>query len=130
VVGTDAAVQHFYGTSWTSIAVPANLHRALSVNGPTDVWLSGFNTPPLHWDGNTFTKMPLQAESRSFAANAIWSNGPNNAWIAGDTIAHWDGEAWTESATSVSGVPLWQAIWQTPDGKVRVFGDRGAILRK
>ena len=130
VVGTDAAVQHFYGASWTTIAVPANLHRALSVSSPTDVWLSGFNAPVLHWDGTAFTQVPPAPGSRSFAVNAMWSNGPNDAWIAGDTIAHWDGEAWTESATSVSGLPFWQAIWQTPDGKVRVFGDGGAILRK
>ena len=46
------------------------------------------------------------------------------------SVVHWDGEAWTPSATSASDFPFWHAIWQTPDGDVRVFGDGGAILRR
>ena len=130
VVGTDTTVQHFDGTSWTPIAVPGTVHRALWVNSPTDVWLSGFHSPALHWDGTAFTEKP-PAWPLPSGASAIWSNGPNDAWVAGDTtVVHWDGEAWTESATSASDFPFWHAIWQTPDGDVRVFGDGGAILRR
>ena len=82
-----------------------------------------------HWDGTAFTAVP--SPGSPVGGNAIWSNGPNNVWTAGaNSVAHWDGEAWTTSATNVAGFPSWQAIWQTPDGKVRVFGDGGAILRK
>ena len=130
VVGSDPVAQHFDGTAWTAIAAPGSLHRAVWVNSPSDVWVSGRDAPAQHWDGTGFTEVPPGAVG-SIGATAIWSNGRNDAWVAGDTsVAHWDGEAWSESATSVSGVPFWRAIWQTPGGDVRVFGDGGAILRR
>jgi hypothetical protein len=130
VVGSAPVAQHFDGSAWTAIAAPGSSRHAVWVNSPGDVWMSGFNTPAQHWDGTAFTEAP-PGGLKSIGATAIWSNGRNDAWVAGDNnLAHWDGEAWSESATRVSGFPVWRAIWQTPDGKVHVFGDGGAILRR
>jgi hypothetical protein len=130
VAGSEPVVQHFDGATWTAIPVPGSSgnHDAIWVNSPTDVWLAGFGSGAVHhWDGTAFAATPGSPSG----AQALWSNGPHDVWAAGgNSVTHWDGEAWTESATNAGGFPFWQAVWQTPDGKLRVFGDGGAILRK
>ena len=132
VAGQESVAHHFDGTRWAAIPIPDSFggHDALWVNSPTDVWLAGFAAGSVyHWDGTALAATPPTGSPSG--ANALWSNGPNNVWAAGSQgVAHWDGEAWTDSTTNVGNFPFWQAIWQTPDGKVRVFGDGGAILRK
>ena len=132
MAGAEPVVQHFDGAAWTAIPTPVSfgfIDAALWANSPTDVWLSGSTASGvLHWDGTAFTPVP---SGGSPVGGNIWSNGPNNVWTAGGQQRRALGRRGVDdSATNVAGFPSWQAIWQTPDGKVRVFGDGGAILRK
>jgi hypothetical protein len=137
VGAASSTVYRFDGAAWTPFRLGDDSFRifdALWSNGPADVWVSGFSAGAVfHWDGTAFTAVPFGDPVRFSSASRFWSDGAANAWaVASDTTVHWDGTAWTESSPDTQ-FSSWNAIWQTPDGKVRIFGNAGGggwIMRK
>lgn len=108
------------GTSWSSdVERPARLPTSsatrrwewmnprptgetlLGVGGSSDhdVWLVGARGTVLHWDGARI-EVPLQGvEDTTF--HAVWTSGPDDVWLFGDTpqgsrLLRWNGTAWSE----------------------------------
>lgn len=67
----------------------------LGGTAPDDVWAVGQGHLQ-HWDGETHTRWEGEATYR-----ALFAIARDDVWAAGDdgTVAHWDGDRWTESGT-------------------------------
>jgi hypothetical protein len=94
-------IQHWNGASWTPIQaqnMPGFYHdlEAVVAIAPNDVWAGGsyfdgeYHGLALHWDGNTWTQVPIPGGVMDFVAFAS-----NDVYAAGAGIMHWDGVSWT-----------------------------------
>lgn len=115
------------GNGWSRIPSPSpgpplpggnvgyNALDAVSTSGPSDAWAAGayvdanLSTLPeaMHWDGSSWTLMPLPALPGNFDSDngaGIVDISPTDVWLVGayytsgpDTsfAAHWDGTAWS-----------------------------------
>jgi hypothetical protein len=102
--------EHFDGTSWTATAAgPAEaLMFGLSADATNDVWAVGTGGSALHFDGKTWSPIPVpipgSGENALFGVKAL---APNDAWAVGfyvkdanqtrpelTLIEHWDGASW------------------------------------
>jgi hypothetical protein len=122
-------VLRWNGRVWRPVDVP--LPRAdrwssladVQASGPRDVWAAGSineliddpdrgwtNPVSLHWDGATWTRVPMQRTRRSYenlgalelvARDDIWAvggtGGPHDE-IGASLVQHWDGSAWSSVA--------------------------------
>ena len=52
----------------------------------------------LAWDAHGWAT--LGADRADRAAAATFALAPNNVWVAGDGIEHWDGQSWTQQVPS------------------------------
>jgi hypothetical protein len=90
---------------------------AVSASGPSDAWAAGsyatnnpakpFDPEALHWDGSSWTSVPLPALPGYFNTDTdpgIVDISPTDAWLVGSwdkgsksvsIIAHWNGTAWS-----------------------------------
>jgi hypothetical protein len=62
---------------------------------PAEIW---------RWNGTSFTQMLVGVvDSSNFVFDSldsrfdsIWASGPNDVWVTGDRLRHWDGAAWSD----------------------------------
>ncbi len=100
-----------------------------------DVWavVSGSTGPFLHWNGTawyvvTASELPLGY------VKAIWGAAANDIWAVctNGTIAHWDGSAWSRTASGTSAYLA--AVWGSSSADVWAVGATppyaSAILRR
>jgi hypothetical protein len=102
--------EHFDGTSWTATAAgfSETLMFGVSADATNDVWAVGTGGSALHYDGKTWSPIPVpipgSGENALFGVKAL---APNDAWAAGfyvkeanqtrpeiTLIEHWDGASW------------------------------------
>lgn len=108
-------VEHWDGTAWTQVAVPAGSTGLNAVVAPsaTDVWAFGSSRVAVHWDGASWQRvsLPLPKGSRFGEFVGAAAVSPDDIWAVGDVsrahgptqalIDHWNGSRWT----SVPGPP-------------------------
>lgn len=110
---------HWDGNSWSNVPVPsvgssgtAEL-RGVSALSSNDVWAVGaYSTPDtgwwsqpwiLHWDGSSWSSIPVPAFGSTSELNAVTAVAPNDVWAVGRAlesnwktlILHWDGSTWS-----------------------------------
>lgn len=76
---------------------------AVSADSPTDVWVVGDSS--LHFDGATWTQIPIAPVGGSLTLNSVVALSPTNVWAVGffqnstgfDTqvVQHFDGSKWS-----------------------------------
>jgi hypothetical protein len=107
-------IWRFDGTSWTDLAVPANLAsafepRSLEVSAPNDAWIGGTQRGAavvLHWDGSSWASTYRPDPSyRLVSVESIDAWSRSDVWAVGfdrvgrfDAVPramHWDGASWT-----------------------------------
>jgi hypothetical protein len=142
---------HYDGANWTSLpatlcgsgALDTRVFESIWGNSATDIFLLAFtprHSPSLpkfvdHYDGASWTEIFSQSDCcQQF--NAIWSRGPNDAFIVGDNpftdgdpgiILHHDGTATRPQQTGNSAAL--RGIWGPATGTdVFAVGDRGTVL--
>lgn len=143
VWAAGASLQRFDGKAWSALPSPSPLWvRGVWGSGPSDVWLAAGEAPfgevaggeVLHWDGKALvsalkTPEPLQA---------VWGSSAKDVWVVGaapakddaparSVLRHFDGAAWTESAT-LAGVEL-LALWGAGPREVWCAGRAGQLMR-
>ncbi len=119
-------VQHWDGQKWTIVSTPDGpsgdgwLH-GIAAAGPNDVWAVGESTAgeipggarslALHFDGSAWSAFlpPNPSPSGFNPLNSVVARGPNDFYAVGSWetaneglntfVAHWDGAAWTQSAS-------------------------------
>jgi hypothetical protein len=113
-------VEHWNGTAWSVVAVPAadpalpgagGVLTAISARAADDVWAvgrysggTGSGAYALHWNGTTWTSSRLAGPSGS-SPGAVVAVGAGNVWAVansatgGSTIQHWNGRSWSVTRT-------------------------------
>lgn len=131
-VGEGGAALQLVSGSWRQ--VPSGTTATLSglsasdINHAFAVEEGGANV--LAWNAQTGQWAPLGEARADRAAAATWAAAPNDVWVVGNGIEHWDGQAWTQQVpsgttfTSISGsfdTDVWAvgpSAVQHYDGKV------------
>jgi hypothetical protein len=85
-------------------------------------------------NGQSFTWTLKRGNGQDFAMNAVLEIGENDAWAAGEygRLRHWNGMEWTQSAVSLTKLPLTRdflAMWGGPSKELWVVGDHLAVKR-
>jgi hypothetical protein len=102
-------VEHWDGSSWTTIAGPANtpdMYGVLAFSD-TDVWAAAGDQGVDHWNGRTWTVYTPEPPAHSVAGGSIQAvagTGPDDIWAVGGAYPHslaehWDGHSWTAAPT-------------------------------
>ncbi|MGW3571548.1 hypothetical protein ACWDSL_48045 [Streptomyces sp. NPDC000941] len=120
--------EHWNGTSWEAVTAPAPENTEvdggglLGVSGRSadDVWAVGWvqllqepdsNDSPFqglaeHWDGTSWTIMPLPDVAQSWVLNAVTAIAPDDVWAVGTDmiddqpiLLHYDGRSWKQTPT-------------------------------
>jgi hypothetical protein len=108
--GRDPMIQHWDGTSWKTVDVPAPLDAevlyGVTAISAKDVWAvgsrrSGMGSGPfaVHWDGTRWTPVAVPAPptvGNDTSLRAVAGVSATDVWAvgAGNLIEHWDGKAW------------------------------------
>lgn len=77
---------------------------------PSDAWLttssyqtvSGVLYPSqlLHWNGASWSAVLTATAPNDF--RGLWASGPNDVWMTGDRLRHWDGNSWTDRSPTAT----------------------------
>ncbi len=129
----DGNVEHWEGTSWTTMLSPTGPQSFSYVwaSGPRDVWVAGDLLR--HWDGSGWTDTGFPAVD-SARVIQIWGLGANDTWVVlarqsetSNPVFHWDGVQWTETGAA-SGIlqpvanVIINAVWGASTNDVWGFG--------
>lgn len=142
--GGQVGVTHWKG-SW---GITRNLQGGSVLNGTDalaiwapakdDVWVTGRGHCPdldplpngscsksvpgyaWHYDGSTWTSIDVDA-----AYVSIHGSGPNDVWLAGDAVAHWDGKKL--AVVSALKGPF-RGVWASAPGRVWLWGDKSVLF--
>ena len=117
VLDETTLILHWDGESWKIVPSPNpgtafNSLRAISANGPNDIWAVGgfgpqfgpFKVHIQHWNGVSWTVVPapnMPATNNEFfgvaavAPDDVWAVGYFGAFAFSPLIEHWDGSTWT-----------------------------------
>ena len=122
-VGRNSTVLHWDGATWSPETVPGlGLYtHVFDVWGlaADDVWLatdqrSGFGKL-YNWNGSSWTEVLMPSENDGWEqAIKVWAANPNDLWVVGTLIFHWDGQSWTSFRGKPDGCDGWlYGIWGT-----------------
>lgn len=126
VVGDDAIVAHYTGTSWQRTIVGSPFKSSIWGSGPSDVYaLSTFDLS--HYDGNTWTEIELDDGSPAGGDGQVWGTSSSDVWLMnGDDAAHhFDGSTWTSTPFELGD---FEAVWGIGD-TIWAAGSPGAIIK-
>ncbi|HUF49566.1 MAG TPA: hypothetical protein VMN60_01955, partial [Longimicrobiales bacterium] len=98
-VGEFATITHWDGTSWSDHTSPISPTAYEDVHGSSanEVWAVG-STPGaslvVRWDGTSWQQVPFPFSVGHL--HAVQVLGPNNVYVAGFGLYHWNGSYWTK----------------------------------
>jgi hypothetical protein len=94
-------------------------------SSPTDVWAVGAASVILHYDGATWTRMPVTFNDQF---NGVWGFSATDVFIVGaeGLCLRWDGFSWSQVATGTS-LDL-KDVWGDSASDVWAVGEGGTIL--
>jgi hypothetical protein len=108
--GTGPAVLHYDGTAWSRLdtGTIGDLWWVWSAPGSDLVWISGAEGRVLTYTRSTGTWSEEVVTSEAYKLFGIWGTSDTDIWtVGGDVngnldgvILHYDGTAWTQSATA------------------------------
>jgi hypothetical protein len=82
----------------------------VTVISPSDAWAAqGFDVM-LHWNGTTWSKMPITNDGQGARFNSVSGDSPSDVRTVGErfgngpVLKHWNGTAWTKAANP-AGLP-------------------------
>src|SRR6185503_17543888 len=93
---SSAEPRHWNGTAWEVPPSPeiTGLVFDVWVNARDDAWAAGEGGMLMHWDGASWTTVPLET---TVSLLGLWGTARDDVWVVGDkrTVLHFDGAAWT-----------------------------------
>ncbi len=99
-----SALFHFDGQGWTIHPVGFFDVEALWPAGGADTfWLtvgaSALDPQPLkRFAADVATVQAVDGWEDGISATSLWGRGPNDVWMAGEDVAHFDGTSWSRAA--------------------------------
>lgn len=125
----EGLVVHWDGTQWTRTYLPG-VQELMGVWGldATHVWAVGYGSPDgrqmphvFFWDGAGWTEMVIPEEMGGGMLQAVWAGAPDDVWVVGTRVLHWDGEFWIEHFPhQYNG--NYQDVWGSGPGNVFLAG--------
>ena len=91
---TDLGPVHWDGAAWLAVIDTAHLLGVWGAS-PDDVWSVGYDNQDrsviLHWDGTTWSSVPMETSSLSSSLNGVWGSGADEVWAVGSSgmILRW-----------------------------------------
>jgi hypothetical protein len=140
--GRDGLAAHFDGTGWNATtALPDGELTDVLPLADDDVWAVGSSGDPtvteerataVHWDGSTWTEVPVQAGGGRSGLAAI-AGTTGDLWAAGyhhngGLLLHYDGTSWEPIELPKRTGPMddvavaGQTVWAVGDGILRGTG--------
>jgi hypothetical protein len=128
-VGSQGAVMHWDGTSWSSAAISGISSielQGISGRSAQDIWVVGEQGTVLHYDGTSWGKVAFPTTDNLYG---VWADPSGTTWVVGDrgVSASIKGAQVTLLATS-SSVRL-RAIFGIGPKERWAVGDAGTLLR-
>ncbi|MBW2736507.1 MAG: hypothetical protein JRH20_29315 [Deltaproteobacteria bacterium] len=74
----------------------------------------------------SYTKVDLGTEDNLFA---IWGSGPNDIFVVGTRVLHYDGARWSDVGVEVEEDTRFSAVWGRSPSEVYVASTGGHVLR-
>jgi hypothetical protein len=122
------SLAHFDGTTWSSVPFtdnPTVLSNAHLGGGVGNAVFATSNVGIGQFDG---TGWVLRSNGILGSFSGIWMNSPADGWaITGNSVAHWNGSAWSIAATPTPSTYLY-AIHGTADNDVWAVGYGGVVI--
>ncbi len=120
----NTTMWHWDGSMWTSKTMPKSFTRGWE-NSPTDIWLVGFDTPMMHYDGAFF--VDASAADAFYSSLPVGTAGEMYTFSSSGHMWRWPtGFGSTpEPLTEFFGV---NDAWVAPDGHVWAAGGAGLLV--
>jgi len=122
VVGDDAIVGHYDGTTWTRTITGSPFKTSIWGSGPTDIYaVDTFDL--VHFDGSTWKEVTLDAGG----GEEVWGTSASDVWVMTDSsdLSHFDGVSWQRLETDMVGDLA--AVWGPASNDLWAAGSAGAI---
>ncbi|MCB9852610.1 MAG: hypothetical protein H6819_05905 [Phycisphaerales bacterium] len=123
-------IYHYDASSWSEVMSTTDPMRDVWASAPNDVYAVGLASELRHFDGNTWTKLPI---SQDMDLEGIWGSAANDIYLVGfnnDTnsgvVIHYDGAGWTTMALP-SATGRLRCVWGSGPADVFVFGDEASL---
>jgi hypothetical protein len=141
--GAGGVLLHWTGAAWytATSGTKEDLHGIWASAGG-DVWAVGDTSASVHWDGAAWVASPPPPPTWGSDVSyppppdmlpknlyAVWGEGPDNVWVAGDAgvMLHFDGQQWRPA--SILGLGQnYRAIWGDGNGAFWFVGTGGTIV--
>jgi hypothetical protein len=128
------SIGHFDGTRWAMSRLDKtswNAHGEISGDvwfaptihaiDATNVWVAGSETIA-RWDGKTWTRFELVGETIR-GPYSISGSGPNDVWIVGTTVLHYDGKTLAPSLAGIAPViHAFTSVWSASPNDAWLVG--------
>ena len=83
-----------YGWCWLYPLPQGNNLTAVGASSPNDVWAAGNFGMAMHYDGVTWTRVDMDANSDP--VTQLWGTQPDDFWALSRTnVLHWNGTQWS-----------------------------------
>lgn len=98
VYALGSNVVFWNGKKWKQVGILPPSHgrkSSLAVVSKNDIWVSEIHpngtTQMVHWNGSRWTQV---GERITGSINDMEVVAPNDIWVGGETLSHWDGVEW------------------------------------
>ena len=123
VVGMDAIVARYDGTSWTRTIAGEPNKSSIWGSSPTDVYaLSVFDL--VHYDGTSWTPVNLESGGGD---GQVWGTSATDVWamVGTSQVSHFDGTMWKTTDLDITGEL--GTVWGPAPNDLWAAGTAGAI---
>lgn len=127
--GAEGTILKWDGVRWTQQQqdrgdpTQGKQLRVIGGSGVNDVWVLG-DGGVLRWDGMRWSQVELP---RPASLKAVWASAPDDVWLVGSEIFHWNGISFDIWPLPANCTDL-QAIWGADRNNVWVFGCKNRIF--
>ncbi len=107
--GAEGHVARFVSGAFERVGAPATWAspEQLWASGASDVWVTGFETGPLHYDGTGWSIRPVGGSPQLF--RAVFGFGPDDVWVSSLGGHRWNGTSWTSHTLLINFADIWGA---------------------
>ena len=96
------AAQSTLEADWIYPRPNATPYRAVWGSSTSDLFLAGYSALITHFDGSTFSNMPIPATADFYELSGLWGSSASNVYAVGSTLSggglimRYDGSSWSD----------------------------------
>jgi hypothetical protein len=116
---------------WTPVhqGVTGNQLTAVWQDSADDVFAVGLNGTVLHYNGTTWSALPLNQPT--YQLRAVYGTSSSDVWMVGDggVTVHWNGSTFTTVSTGVTPAPNLKGVWEANSKNIYAVGGAITVLQ-